>query len=228
MNTSASSAAGWLEHPLAGALMRFNLFPSMGLHASRASRMLPAGLSAAFEAAGAASGLHRHWSAALLGELGLAPITQLTDAALPLAMLPPPAFESLVCGCGLVVLGPSIRKTIARTQVQLLEQQLGADHLRFARLDAPRIEAGDESTVLEHGRAEQQVCLLGGAVLAAAFEAADEPVQRRGVLRLSEAAVRERAKLPPRYSQSRQALALARGVLEFQDPIWLSSFPANP
>jgi hypothetical protein len=222
-----SSSALWLGHAQAESLLRFNLLPSLWLHASRERSLLPAGLAQAFEQSGATGGLHRHWSAALIRGLGLAPATQLEDPALPLALLPAESFERLLSWCGLVLLGPRIRQTIARDEVRLLEEQLGDDALRFARTRAAALHASGDGPRLEHANVSAQASLWGSALLAAAFDAAGEPVARRGLLRLPEDAANERFRLPASLSQSRQALALARAVLDVQDPEWLSSFPAS-
>lgn len=217
---------------LAGALWRFELMPSLLFHPSRIDEWLPQ----------AASGwtvgprLHRHASAALLRRLGLGRITQPQDPALAVCMAPDPLFDSLVPACGLVLLGPMLRRVIARTDVQRVREQVGTDGLHHAR-SAAHLWDGEPAITIDPypggglpGEAPAaglgaEALRLGEALLAAAMEAGTPPVARRGLLRLPADAPLRAAALPMALQAPDRALVLARGVLAELDPTWHSSFP---
>jgi hypothetical protein len=221
MSTMARHA--WMAHPLAGLLLRFNLEPAWLFHPSRQSewqteseQALPRGAS-----------LARHMSGALLRQLGLARVDGLDDPALPLFMAQAPLFERLTLCCGLVVLGPSLRRVIARAEVLALQAQLGEAGLHFARTavrlwDAPVPAAVEPASSAVY----EQALGAGAAVLWLAAVSAAEPVRQRAHLRLPLDAQDAVVELPHPLERPANALALARSVLAELDPAWLSSFPA--
>ncbi len=191
--------------------------------------------------------LHRHVSAAMLRDqsLDLGWIDGPTDPALPLCLAPPPLFSSVLRAAGLVLVGPSIRQVIVRSDLARIEQQMGAESMEFVRRAAPRLWAGDgQGPRVQADALETQVEQWGCALLAHAFSAGEGPVARRGRLRLPPAAVvaGEKANevplkplesagmgihaLPGTLSDPLQALALCRALIQERDAQWLSHFPA--
>lgn len=214
----SSAGASWLGHPLADSLLRFELLPSLALHPAQAARLLPAPLQQLLEAGQLAlPALHRHWSALLRRELQLAPLADLQDPALPLALAPPPLFERLLQHAGLALLGPRVRRAITRAEVAAWRDKLGEEGLRYARHAPPLTEAAAD------GAPDQ----LGAALLHTVFEAATPPVAARALLRLPPEAGAARTLLPAACAAPAAALALAQSVLASLEPAWLSSFPAT-
>jgi hypothetical protein len=218
--------------PLAVAFRRFELLPSLLFHPSRVAEWLPPDASAL----GAGPSLHRHASAGLLRRLGLGRITQPREPALAVCMAPDALFNWLVLAGGLVLLGPMLRRVIARDDVRRVREQVGTDGLRFARAAGPLWDgelavtsgtfpdAGLPGEVPATGlRAE--ALRLGEALAAAAMDAGTPPVARRGLLRLPADAPMRASALPPPLQSPDDALALVRAVLHELDPTWLSSFP---
>ncbi|MES2480736.1 MAG: SctK family type III secretion system sorting platform protein [Pseudomonadota bacterium] len=221
MNATARHA--WMAHPLAGMLLRFNLEPAWLFHPSRQAEWQPEGA----QALPAAGSLARHVSGALLRRLGLARVERLDDPALPLFMAPAPLFERLTLCCGLVVLGPSLRRVIARAEVLALQAQLGEDGLRFARAAARLWDAaGPVSMEPAANGVYEQALRSGAALLWLAAASAAEPVAQRALLRLPVDAQDAVIDLPHPLERPANALALARSVLDELEPAWLSSFPA--
>ncbi|HZY20512.1 MAG TPA: SctK family type III secretion system sorting platform protein [Ramlibacter sp.] len=222
------AAAFSLGHPLAESLLRFELLPSLLLHPAQAARLLPDPLRrllAQDPAAVPGPVLHRHWSAALRRELRLGPVMGLGEEALAIALLPQPAFDRLVLHCGIALLAPAVRRTIAREDVAALRDQLGEAGWQFALRGAPQAPAVGQA--LDHRDAAAQAQRLGAAVLDAAFDAAAAPVADRARLRLAPGAAAGRALLPIPLAAGTGALALALSVLASLDPAWLSSFRAT-
>jgi type III secretion protein K len=218
---SASFLHSWIRHPLAEALLRFNLLPSLLLHPRRDA----AGAGAQLKALPA---LHRHRSAALLKEHGLDPVLGLDDPALPLAMLPQAHFQRLLLLLGAALNGPHIRRTIAREELSLLKQQLGSEGLAAARAPAAVALAGLPVAPDWHPAQAEAVCMAwGAAVLAQAFDAAAPQVARRARLRLAPEADALRAPLSAAGLQPERALSIARELLQSLEPAWLSSFPTT-
>jgi type III secretion protein K len=212
--------AAWLRHPLAEALLHFNLLPSLLLHpkrdttAARELEALPA--------------LHRHRSAALMKEHGLDPVLDLDDPALPLAMLPDAHFQRLLRLLGAALNAPHIRRTIAREELALLQAQLGDEGLAAARAPVAAALAGLPVAPDWNAAQAQTLCMAwGAAVLAQAFDAATPQVGRRARLRLAPEADALRAPLSAAGLLPERALALARDLLASLEPAWLSSFPTT-
>jgi hypothetical protein len=218
---------------LAGALRRFELLPSLLFHPSRTAEWLPSDASTLE----ANARLHRHASTGLLRRLGLGRITQPNDPALAVCMAPQALFSSLVLACGLVLLGPMLRRVIAREDVQRVREQVGTEGLCFARASialwdgAPAItseafpDAGLPGEAPATGlRAE--ALRLGEAMVAAAMDAGTPPVARRGLLRLPADAPMRASALPAALQSPERALAFARATVCELDPAWHSLFPA--
>ncbi|MGE0329470.1 MAG: SctK family type III secretion system sorting platform protein [Ramlibacter sp.] len=218
---TAVQRPSWLRHPLAEALLRFNLLPSLLLHAGRGDAQSQAGLKAL-------PALHRHQSAALLKQHGLEPVLGLDDPALPLAMLPGPHFDKLLLLLGAALNAPHIRRTIARDEVSLLRNVLGPQTMAMARSSAAAALAGLPVAPDWTAANAADLCTAwGAAVLAQAFDAAAPAVGRRARLRLDPEADALRAPLSAAGLQPERALGIARDVLQTLEPAWLSSFPAS-
>jgi hypothetical protein len=217
---AASEVSGWIRHPFAEALMRFNLLPSLFVHPDReppvdddAFRALPA--------------LHRHRSAELLKEYGFDPVVELGDPALPLAVLPQEHFERLMLLLGAALNAPHIRRTIERNERAVLKEQIGTEGLAAARSEMAAALANlPLADDWEHERAASICSLWGAALLAVAFDAASPDVGGRGRLRLSPDADSLRVALAAANLTPERALAAARDMLQSLEPAWLSSFPA--
>ena len=222
LTMSTSTLTDWLRHPLAEALLRFNLLPSMWMHPRRHGAPDLAGLKAL-------PALHRHRSAALLKELGLDPVMRLDDPALPLAMLPAAHFDRLLILLGAALNAPHIRRTIARDDLARLKDTLGDEALAVTRTPAAAALAGlPVAPDWEAGRAAELCRAWGEAVLAQAFDAAAPQVGRRARLRLAPEADVLRAPLSAAGLQPERALHIARDLLQLLEPAWISSFPTTP
>lgn len=223
---------GWLQHPLAEALLRFDRLPSLWLHPSRLGSLFPAAARALLDAAAPGSAAwrrwHRHGSSALARELALAPVGGFGEAGLPLALLPTVHWDALLPLAGATLAGPQLRRVIAREPVQALRAQLGSafDFVRTPEAVAlypGRSGAAAPPLALERAAAE---CTQGGALLLArAFDAAAPAVAARGRLRLPQGAVEAAAQALSSLAPA-QALQLSYSLVERIDPAWLSSFPA--
>ncbi|MEO5672267.1 MAG: hypothetical protein ABIR26_16385 [Ramlibacter sp.] len=228
MNTSGADLLG---HPLAEPMLRFSLLPSLFLHPTQAALLLPEGLRHLLDEDSDAIPppvLHRHWSAALRRQLNLEPVESLEEPTLPIALLDTWRFERLAQWCGIAVLAPSIRKTIARDDVALLQANLGEDGVEFARRDAARLlPEGNARSAPLHTDATSQALHLGSALLWAAFGAANPAVTARARLRLAPDAGKTLGALPDHLTKGQAALELAENVLTLLDASWLSSFPAR-
>ena len=226
-----ASCAAWLDHPLAEPMLRFNLLPSLLLHPAQAERLLPESLRQLLDEDSEAiptAVLHRHWSAALRRELNLGPVDSLEEPTLPIALLDAEGFERLGLWCGIALLATSIRRTIAREDVAMLQAQLGRSGIRFARRDAVGMLPGGEAPVAQlQSDAAAQASLLGSGLLWSAFGNAGPAVAGRARLRLAPDACNAVESLPGFLADGPTALTLATNILEFLDPPWLSSFPTR-
>lgn len=219
MATTAASHT-WLQHPLAGALVRFNVLPSLFIHPLRA-----AGWPVAQELP---SAVHQHWSAALIKEEALEPVLSLDEPALSLALLPQELFAPLMLLCGIRLNALHVRRAIARTEVELLRAQLGDEGLAAARTRSATSLAGMPCAPDWDAACARELCEAWGAgLLARAFDGASPALARRAALRLPETAAPVRARLAGAGLQPSDALALAHEHLNLMDPAWLSCFPAN-
>lgn len=182
--------------------------------------------------------LHRHVSAAMLSDaaLGLGWIESPDDPALALCTAPPPLFTAVQRAAGLMMLGPGIRQVISRSDLVLMEQQIGPESMDFVRRVAPRLWIGGTVARVDAAEISAQALAWGGQLLARAWAIASPPVARRGMLRLPPevGAVAgtvtgdefRPGRLSGRLPAPAQALALARAILHELDAVWLSHFPA--
>jgi type III secretion protein K len=219
-----------LNHALGEAWLRFNLLPSMTLHPSRCAEW-----AFATSMGENLQALHRHWSAALARSLALDPVLDLSDPALPLAMLPEPAFHKVQLWCGIAQMAPAIRRVVAREQLAVLTQQLGSDGVAFAQHHTPAIGvrkdagmgAGMPATPpLQPVEAAANCARWGAGLLSLAFSAAAQPVASRAQLRLPADVAQSAALVNAAGFDAATALSLALVIVELTDPAWLSSFPA--
>ena len=216
-----SALTCWMSHPLAEALLRFNLLPSLLLHPRRDAASARAELKAL-------PALHRHRSVALLKEHGLDPVLDLHDPALPLAMLPDAHFERLLLLLGAALNAPHLRRTIAREELAVLKARLGSEGLAVARTPTAAALAGlPVAPDWDAAQAEALCMAWGAAVLAQAFDAAAPAVGQRARLRLAPEADALRAPLSAAGLQPERALRIARELLQSLEPAWLSSFPTT-
>ncbi len=228
----------WLDQPLAAAFLGFNLLPVDWMHPSRsASWDVDEACRAKLAACGALASadpraLRRHANTSLLNALGPeeAVVSGLRDPALPLFMTCEESFERLLVGCGLMLLGPSIRRIITREDLQALRTELTREELDFARESAGRRLPSDtgEGVAVSMGHVREQARGLGYQVLAIVAEHACLPVACRARLRLPSIPPAPHSELPLPLRDGASALAFARGVLQEVDPEWLSLFPAFP
>ena len=228
----------WLDRPLAAAFLGFNLLPADWTHPSHSTPWnVDEDLQAKLVACGALASadprvLRRHASAMRLNSLGPdeAVVPGLRDPALPVFMACEESFERLRVGCGLAMLGPSIRRIITRDDLQALRAELTREELDFARGSASSLLPADasEGVAVSLGHVREQARGLGYQVLAVVSEHACPPVACRGRLRLPSMTQPSPFELPLPLRDGASALALARGVLLEVDPEWMSLFPAYP
>ncbi len=234
MQTSAMLA--WLDRPLAADFLRFNLMLSLLIGAGQ-----PGGRAAPAESGPQTSGgtevpgidsarLERHTSRAILATLGKDEqvVDGFTDPALPLFMPSNRRFEELRVACGLVVLGPAIRRIITRPELEALRNELSAAEVDFARTAGSRCWPGDDAVLpLPGGNVRACARSLGTGVLRHAAQGASKAVACRAHLRLADDADGSSLEVPPALTDTATALALARSILQELDPEWISLFP-NP
>ena len=222
----------WHGQGLAEPLFRFACLPSLGLHPSRLAGMAPPAarqmLSAMTPDSPDWGRLHRHWSAALIESEGLAPLANLYEPALALALLPDAGWHTLQGLAGVMLAGPRIRRTIARAQVQALQAALGAPALAFAYGAATALHPGLEAALMLGIDEIGPSCTRWGAALQArALDAASPAVAARARLRLPESALSDAASPLFTALDAPAALRLALSLVQHTDPAWLSSFPAT-
>ncbi len=230
----------WLDRPLAGAFLRFNLALADWGHPSQD---VPWQLSGdAIERLVALGALppdgprvvRRHASATILQSLepNEVVVPGFSDPALPVFMASAETFERLQVGCGLVLLAPAIRRVITREELQALRTELTSEELGFARGRTVASTSGDfraePEVALALGQVRVQARKLGQEVLAFAAQAASPPVACRARLRLPPLPPAESLQVPAALRDGAAALAHARAVLQEVDPEWLSLFPASP
>lgn len=229
----------WLDRPLAGAFLGFNLLPAGLMHLTRWASWGLEREEVAEEAAvlpdhplGPRSRRLRHVSMAILHgfQESEAVVQGFGDPALPVFMASQACFERLALLCGLVPLIPSIRRIITRHELQALRAELSPQEFEFARAGGARwvpTELPSELTV-SLGSVRAQARALGDDLLLCAIAEASPPVACRARLRLPADLSPESSRLPPDLRSGPMALALARGVLQEVDPEWLALFPALP
>lgn len=228
----------WLDRPLAAAFLGFNLLPADWMHPSHSTPWnVDEDLQAKLVACGALASedlpvLRRHASAMLLSSLGSddAVVPGLSDPALPVFMACEESFTRLLVGCGLAMLGPSIRRIITRDDLQALRAELTREELDFARRSASSLLPADasEGVAVSLGHVQEQARELGYQALAVVAEHASPPVACRARLRLPSTPHPAPLDLPLSLRNGESALALARGVLLEVDPEWMSLFPVYP
>lgn len=232
MDTSHSR---WIDRPLAVAFLRFNLQVADLQHPSRDAPWREGeDPEVRSGAAGALvpeirSRLARHTSLEMLGGLDpkQAVVPDFNDPALPVFMASEACFERLIVACGLVVLGPGIRRIITRDELQALRAELSREELAFARGRASELVHHIErpGVMVSLGRVRLQATELGQQVLYIATSQATPPVACRARLRLPADLRHESLQDPLSQLEAASALGLARSALHEVDPEWLSLFP---
>lgn len=225
-------SAGWRSGSLMEPLLQFACLPSLALHPSRVAGLVSPAARAMLEQLTpdmpSWGRLHRHWSSELVTSLNLAPVSDTTDPALALALLPQPVWNQVQSLGGAMLAGPRIRRIIARTQVQELQSQLGAPAFAFACGPAAALHAGWDAALQLAFDQVAPVCFgWGDALQAHALDAATPAVAQRGRLRLPVDAV-GMARSPQFAQMSPQkALQLLLSLIERIDPAWLLLFRAT-
>lgn len=226
----AHTAPSWpgLAGPMVPRLLEFNLLPSRILHPAQMAQLAPPdGFTSAHP--GVQEALHRRWSKRLLEGLGAAaaPVLDLTEPALPLALAVPALLRGLARDLGIAMLGASLRRIIEREQVLAIRSSLGEHGLAWALDGAARLHPGlaDTRCWLQAGWAEA-ADQLGSGLLAQAWHDAPAPLRRRADWKLPPASqdIEHRTASGLAAPQAR-ALCLQR--LKQMEPAWLSSFPAT-
>lgn len=184
----------------------------------------------------------RYRSNVLLVEHRLAdkPLPSMPVDVMQLVLLNQQELSTLARLCGLALLAPAIRLTVAREGVAKLKQLLGERHYQFAIHEAPfRCHSADAKLIDSPESLQSAILPLGWAVLnAAVCEAtADPAVVERFSLKLPPALAAQNGayqdcrddesaatgKVP---LQADESLALANALLLYLDSQWLSSFSA--
>ena len=210
-------------------LLSFNLLPSRWAHPQRLAEWIGSAWRRPCDAAGERR-LHRHLSASFL-RATVPGVVQSgdEDPLLPVVLADEATLDQLVLHCGLVVLGPAIRRVILRDEVKDLLASLGTDALSFARQEAADLAAAEAATwpalPLAPSRAHAQAVDLGGVLLAQALRRATGPVAARALLRLPPSALEDDQSLPPTLCDPQIAARLALATLHHLDPAWLALFP---
>lgn len=231
MNTSPPSLPpDWpgLAGPVVPRLLEFNLVPSRILHPAQAIQLAPPdGFTSAHPAVQEA--LHRRWSKRLLNRLGAAaaPVLDLTEPALPLALAAPALLLRLARDLGIAMLGASLRRIIEREQVLAVRASLGEHGLAWALDGAARLYPGmaDTHRWLQAGWAEA-ADQLGAGLLAQAWHDAPAPLRQRADWMLPPGSQDTEQRTASGLAAP-QARALCLQRLKQMEPAWLSSFPAT-
>ncbi len=218
-----------LDGAVVARLLEFNVLPSRTLHPEQATQLAPPqGIATAHPSVQEA--LHRRWSERLLNGLGAAsaPVMDLDEPALPLALAEPASLWRLARDLGIALLGASLRRLIVREDVLAARAALSEPGLAWALQGAARLHPGLADTYRWQqtgwsAAADQ----LGFGLLAQAWH--DAPAPLRG---------RANWKLPPISQEpdhraasglgAPQARALCLQRLQQTEPEWLSCFPATP
>lgn len=231
-----TSTLAWMDRPLAADFLRFNLLPAYLLGAFwQGERRMDVPPVRPEPVVGAVPGidparLARHASRAILAtfEKEEQVVDGFSDPALPVVMSSDEDFGRLVVACGLVVLGPSIRRIITRIELEALRRELSAQEIDFARTVGFRLWGGDGFAMPPlAGKIREQAWGLGIQMLRYALQLSSKAVMRRANLRLADGPQVQPHELPATLRDGATALALARSVLQELDPEWISLFP-NP
>jgi len=233
-----------LKGPVAAQLLEFNLLPSRTLHPAHAARLSPPqGIEHAQPRVQAA--LHRRWSSRLLQDLGAegAPVTNLAEPALPLALLTPPLMQRLARDLGIVLLGANLRRLVEREEVLAARSSLGQEGMAWALEGAAKLHAGLPTPPLHlsnhnhnhnHEPSLQPLSprtpgwasladSLGAGLLAQAWYDAPPPLRHRADWKLPPAAQDARTRGAAGLTEP-EARALCLQRLKQMESVWLSSF----
>jgi type III secretion protein K len=175
-------------------LIVFNFLPSTTLHSSRQQDYGCAPFATAVAATPALSALwHRHWSLHILRQEGLAGcfVTDPACAGLELAILPPADLSALARRIGAVLCARRLRYAISGEDVRALQDVLGADALRLAKMGSPMHPGLEGPMFRDASEAAATVEVTGYAALHMAFQAAAPAVARRFFLKLPSSAAAE-------------------------------------
>ncbi|MFY8104516.1 MAG: SctK family type III secretion system sorting platform protein [Ramlibacter sp.] len=209
-------------------LLSFNLLPSRWAHRQRLDAWARPALQRPCDAADERR-LHRHLSASFLRSAQPGVVPSLEDPLLPVFLVDEATLDQLAIHCGLVILGPAIRRVILRDEVKVLLASIGEQGLSFARQEAVVLggaQAGGWPVLpLVPSRAHTQAAALGQALLVGASRGASPPVAARALLRLPQSAADEPESLPPDLLEPQHAARLALATLGHLDPAWRSLFP---
>lgn len=208
-------------------LLSFNLLPSRWAHRQRLASWARAASRLPRDAAGERR-LHRHLSAAFLRSERPGVVQSLDDPLLAVFLADEATLDPLVLHCGLVILGPAIRRVILRDEVKDLHTSLGEYGLSFARHEAaglglPGLERLPVLPLLP-SKSHAQAVALGTALLLQASRGATVPVAARAVLRLAPSVMDEALVLPSLLCEPQDAARLALTTLDHLDPAWMSLF----
>jgi type III secretion protein K len=194
-----TAAAAMLTRPL----LEFNQLPSLTLHASRWAGFMRAAVGGTAMAAEqgtlpeAMNGRrgdriwserwHGQWSAFILARLGLRdqPVLDLSEPALPLALLAPEPLAQCCRRLGALGYGSYLRRVISGSGTRILVLALGEDVMEFARRQAGglRVEIGG-ADFSSPAAARTTVEACGRAILRAAWRGAEPALWGRAELKL--------------------------------------------
>lgn len=212
-------------------LQRFNLLPSLDLHASRAALWLPGHATAAgwLAAPAARRQWHGHWSRLLLERLqsDAQPVRDLAHVATPLALATSDLLLATARHAGLLLLGAHLRRRIARAEVIAAQEAIGSAAWDWVCLQGAALHPGLEDPgpwlELDLAVAADQ---LGAGLLAQSWHDAPAALRRRADWKLpldaETPASREASGMT-----APQACRLCLQTLQFLEPEWLSSFPTT-
>lgn len=214
--------------PLAHSLLSFNLLPTRWCHPSNLAPWADA--AAALQAGQEAiRRFHRQASADFLRVRQPGVVLSLDDPVLPVFLADDTTFQRLLRLCGLVVLGPAIRRVIVRDEVRALQDALDPEELAFTRRVAPGLWPRDPAAACEvlltPDEVVDQVAALGCGLLFLAAQLATPPVGARALLRLPASAEDDVLQLPDSLGDRQVAAQVVLGVLGHLDASWLSVFP---
>ncbi|MPM23310.1 hypothetical protein SDC9_69781 [bioreactor metagenome] len=231
--TLMNTATVELTSPLAAALQSFNLLPSSTLHPERAQTLWPedAAHSALLAHPAMENALHRQRSAQLLRSLGgdAAPVLNVQDAAMPLALAQTSRLAQLSRLSGALLLGQHLRRMITRAQVVHARQALQPEIFDWAVQQAGELHEGLNDQQLRPWLGEDlhaNALQLGGGLVAQALEEAPAPIRLRAHWKLhpaaDDASLRDASGLAPHTART-----LCLAMMKQLDSTWLSYFPAT-
>ncbi|MET4580101.1 SctK family type III secretion system sorting platform protein [Ottowia thiooxydans] len=211
-------------------LLEFNLLPSKTLHPAQVPYLAPpTGFSEATAAAlpSVLEILHRAWSQSLLSGLGAmaAPVLNLGEPALPLALASPSLLQRLSRDLGIALLGAALRKIVEREEVLRVRSDLGEDGMDWALEGAAKLLPGsaDAQGWVQAGWAEA-ADQLGCGLLAQAWHDAPAPLRERANWKLPPSSLGAKARGVSGLAAP-QARAVCLQRLHQMEPTWLLCFP---